>query len=81
MCDRVVKCFKRWSIYYLFWESVPNSESMDVEGVAEVDNITLWLAVDAIVPRVGYDYRGKGNADKTISYQNLIQNMQSKAEV
>ena len=40
---------------------------MDVEGVAEVEDIyTLWLAVHAIVPWVGYDYRGKGNADKTI---------------
>ena len=41
---------------------------MDVEGVAEVEDITLWLAVHATVPWVGCDYRGKGNADKTISY-------------
>ena len=41
---------------------------MDVEGVAEVEDITLWLAVHVIVPWVGCDYRGKGNADKTISY-------------
>ena len=63
-----MKCFKRWSIYCLFWEPVPNSDSRDVKGVAEVEDITLWLTVHAILPWVGYDYRGKGNADKAISY-------------
>ena len=42
--------------YYLFWEPVPNSDSTDVEGVAEVEDIMLWLAVHANVPWVGYDY-------------------------
>ena len=70
--DRVIKCFKRWSIYYLFWEPVPNSDSTDVEGVAEVVNITLWLAVHAIVPWVGYDCRGKGMPRRPFC---ILQNM------
>ena len=36
------------------WESVPSSDSTNVEGVAEAENITLWLVVHAIVPWVGY---------------------------
>ena len=52
----------------MFWEPVPNTDSTGVQGVAEVEDITLWLAVHVTVPWVGCDYRGKGNAYKTISY-------------
>ena len=37
-----------------------NSDSTDVEGVAEVEDITLWLAVHAIVPWFGMTTGRKG---------------------